>query len=150
MLMEEKNIQRQTPINVWGVANIGCTMENPSFQTLAAEPPTTGNGPVGSDDGKGEEKSFGNHPHEAETEELFHFIHPSVDGSEEWQIHEEVKRLVARQGIQEMCQYLKQLADDRKILLPQNAERAYNELVRMGMPNGEGYSLKTFQKYYKR
>ena len=81
---------------------------------------------------------------------MFHFIHPSVDGSEEWQIHEEVKRLVARQGIQEICQYLKQLADDRKILLPQNAERAYNELVRMGMPNGEGYSLKTFQKYYKR
>ena len=81
---------------------------------------------------------------------MFHFIHPSVDGSEEWQIHEEVKRLVARQGIQEICQYLKQLSDDRKILLPQNAERAYNELVRMGMPNGEGYSLKTFQKYYKR
>ena len=26
--------QQQAPINVWGIANIGCTMENPTFQTL--------------------------------------------------------------------------------------------------------------------
>ena len=37
-------------------------------------------------------------------EELFHFIHPSVDGKQEWQIHDEVKRLVSRQGIQEKGQ----------------------------------------------
>jgi hypothetical protein len=147
--MEEKDIQKQTPINVWGVANIGCSMESPTFQTLAAEPKATKNDPVGADGGKsGETACGGTCPHGAE--ELFHFIHPSVDSREEWQIHEEVKRLVTRQGIQEICQYLKQLADDRKILLPQNAERAYNELVRMGMPDGEGYSLKTFQKYYKK
>ena len=83
-------------------------------------------------------------------EELCHFIHPSVDADQEWQIHDEMKRLVARQGIQEICRYLLQLSNAQKVLLPQNAERAYNELVRLGMPNGEGYSLKTFMKYYKR
>ena len=83
-------------------------------------------------------------------EELFHFIHPSVSGEREWEIHEEVKRLVQRQGIQEICIYLSQLSAEKKVLLPQNAEKAYKELVRMGMPDGDGYSLKTFMKYYKR
>ena len=78
------------------------------------------------------------------------FIHPSVDANQEWQIHDEIVRLVARQGIQEICKYLTQLSDDKKVLLPQNAERAYNELVRLGMPDSEGYALKTFMKYYKR
>jgi hypothetical protein len=83
-------------------------------------------------------------------EELFHFIHPLVDSAHEWQVHDEVKRLVRRQGIQEICRYLSQLSEAQKVLLPQNAEKAYNELVRLGMPDGEGYSLKTFTKYYKR
>ena len=83
-------------------------------------------------------------------EELFHFIHPSVDSAQEWQIHQEVKRLLARQKIQEICSYLKTLADEKKILLPQSPSAAYTELVRMGMPSGEGFSEKTFQKYYKR
>ena len=83
-------------------------------------------------------------------EELFKFIHPSLPSEQEGQIHVEIKRLVRRLGIQEICQYLLQLKEERKVLLPQNAERAYLELVRMGMPDGEGYSLKTFTKYYKR
>lgn len=82
------------------------------------------------------------------TEELFHFIHPSLDSDEERQIHDEVRRLVTRQGIQEICNYLKQLTKEKKILLPQMAEVAYAELVRMGMPSGEGFSKKTFMKYY--
>lgn len=81
---------------------------------------------------------------------LFLFIHPSIDSDHERLIHMEVKRLVKRQGIQEICDYLKKLADEKKILLPINAEKAYNELVRMGMSNGTGFSLKTFMKYYKR
>jgi hypothetical protein len=83
-------------------------------------------------------------------EDLFHFIHPSVDSDQEWAIHNEVKRLVARQGIQEICAYLKRLADEKRILLPQSPSTAYTELVRMGMPSGEGFKEKTFQKYYKR
>lgn len=85
-----------------------------------------------------------------EREELCFFIHPSVDADKAWQIHDEIKRLVARQGIQEICRYLSQLSGEQKVLLPQNAEKAYKELVRLGMPDGEGYSLKTFMKYYKR
>ena len=82
--------------------------------------------------------------------ELSLFVHPAVDADEQWRIHDEIRRLVARQGIQEICSYMLQLRDAQKVLLPQSAEKAYNELVRLGMPNGEGYSLKTFMKYYKR
>lgn len=78
------------------------------------------------------------------------FIHPSVGADQEGRIHDEIVRLASRQGIQEICKYLSLLSDDRKVLLPQNAEKAYQELVRLGMPDGDGYSLKTFMKYYKR
>ena len=65
-------------------------------------------------------------------------------------MHREIKRLVSSQGIQEICSYLSEMRDEGRILLPQEAKRAYNELVRLGMPNGEGYSEKTFMKYYKK
>ena len=82
-------------------------------------------------------------------EELFHFIHPSISGEEEWQIHEEVKRLVMHHGIQEICQYLYQMSQQKKILLPKMSSVAYPELVRMGMPTTAGYSEKNFNKYYR-
>ena len=34
--MDDKEKQAQAPINVWGIANIGCSMENVTFQTLVA------------------------------------------------------------------------------------------------------------------
>ena len=111
--------QAGQPMDSCGVENQPCTNEPPA--------------------GDGQERD----------EELFHFIHPLVDSAHEWQVHDEVKRLVRRQGIQEICRYLSQLSEAQKVLLPQNAEKAYNELVRLGMPDGEGYSLKTFMKYYK-
>lgn len=86
---------------------------------------------------------------QARDEELCHFIHPSLDGDEEWRIHDEVRSLVKRQGIQEICLYLTQLKKNGKLLLPQSVKVAYTELVRMGMPSGEGFSEKTFQKYYR-
>lgn len=88
--------------------------------------------------------------HQEKDEELCHFIHPSVDGQQEWQIHDEVKRLASRQGIQEICRHLQQMRKDQKVLLPQSPSTAYTELVRMGMPSGEGFNEKTFQKYYNR
>ena len=112
--------QAGQPMDSCGVENQPCTNEPPA--------------------GDGQERD----------EELFHFIHPLVDSAHEWQVHDEVKRLVRRQGIQEICRYLSQLSEAQKVLRPQNAEKAYNELVRLGMPDGEGYSLKTFTKYYKR
>lgn len=37
--MDDKDIQQQqATINVWGIANIGCEMENPTFQTLVMSP----------------------------------------------------------------------------------------------------------------
>ena len=89
-------------------------------------------------------------PCNIQREQLFHFIHPAVDSRQEWQIHDEVKHLVARQGIQEICHYLKLMVVDRKILLPQSPSIAYEELVRMGMPSGSGFNEKTFQKYYRK
>lgn len=83
-------------------------------------------------------------------EELFHFIHPEVEDSEEVKIHQAVKKLVKRFGVKEICDYLSQMASEKKILLPQSVKVAYDELVRMGMPNGEGFALKTFEKYYRK
>ena len=81
-------------------------------------------------------------------DELFHFIHPSVNEQEEMNIHNEVKRLVKRQGVQMICQHLLQMKEDEKLLLPPNPSVVYNELVRMGMPQNGGYNENTFRKYY--
>ena len=83
-------------------------------------------------------------------EELFKFIHPALSREEERSVHEQVKKLVTRQGIQEICKYLTKLESEEKIYLPQSADTAYTELVRMGMPSGDGFSIKTFMKYYKK
>ena len=125
----------------------GCTFAMPgSNVTQQAAPLTDGCG--------GEEQS----PADAQSvvtpqvndDELFKFIHPAITGEEERKIHEQVKKLVTRQGIQEICKYLTKLESEEKIYLPQSADSAYTELVRMGMPDGEGFSLKTFMKYYKK
>ena len=81
-------------------------------------------------------------------EEMFHFVHPSLDDEEGWKIHNEVKRLVKRQSIPDICQYLGQLASVNKILLPLMPSIAYTELTRMGMPNTGGFSEKYFKKHY--
>ena len=85
------------------------------------------------------------------TEKLCFFVHPAVSNEEEiWAIHDEIKRLVCNQGIQDICKYLNEMQEEKKILLPQSADTAYNELVRMGMPDTEGFSIKTFMKYYRK
>ena len=83
-------------------------------------------------------------------EELFHFVHPELDETEAWRIHDAVKRIVKLQGIQMICQYLVQLKNEKKVLLPPNPSAAYTELVRMGMPDGEGFNEATFRKYYNK
>ena len=93
------------------------------------------------------EQPTGNQPEAGE--ELFHFIHPEIEEEEAWKIHRAIKRLVANQGLQEICQYLNDMSDTKKIMLPINAEKMYNELVRLGMPDGEGYSLKYFKNHYR-
>jgi hypothetical protein len=82
-----------------------------------------------------------------EDNELFRFIHPAMDEQEEQKIHNEVKRLVKRQGVQMICQHLLRMEMEGKLLLPPNPSTIYKELVRVGMPQGEGYSEKYFRNH---
>ena len=83
-------------------------------------------------------------------EELFHFVYPELEDDEAWRVHDAVKRLVTHQKVQEICLYLKELKGKRKVLLPQSPGVAYRELVRMGMPTGDGYSEKYFSGCYQK
>ena len=87
---------------------------------------------------------------EERNEERFHFVHPELDETEAWRIHDSVKRLVAHHRVKEICQYLQESRKNRKVLLPETPGVAYAELVRMGMPNGEGFSEKYFSSCYLR
>ena len=84
----------------------------------------------------------------AEKEELFHFVHPEVEEDEAWRIHRAVKRVVAYQSLQDICQYLKEQQKKEKVMLPSMANVMYQELVRLGMPTGKGYSEKYFSDSY--
>lgn len=86
----------------------------------------------------------------AADEALFHFIHPSIDEAEARLIHLEVKRLVARHAMQDICRYLSQMKAEKRLLLPMSLSPIFDELVRMGMPQTGGYSKKNFEKYYSR
>ena len=81
-------------------------------------------------------------------EERFHFVHPEIEDEEAWRIHQSIKRLVAYQKSPEICAYLKELKQKGKVLLPSVAAVMYNELVRLGMPTGDGYSEKHFSNSY--
>ena len=83
-------------------------------------------------------------------EDLFHFVHPELDETEARRIHNAVKRVVKRQGIQMIYLYLMQLKGEKKVLLPPNPSVVYIELVRTGMPDGEGFNETTFRKYYNK
>lgn len=84
-------------------------------------------------------------------EELFHFVHPLLDNDKAWDVHKCVRHLVCRFGVQEICDYLIELRNEKKILLPQSLMTAYDELRRMGMPcETKGYDYKTFAKYYNK
>lgn len=85
-----------------------------------------------------------------EGEELCKFIHPAIDNAKAKKIHMVVKRLVSTQDIQDICQYLNKMASEELILQPGNPSTAYEELTRMGMPKTDGYSFKTFQRYYRK
>lgn len=85
-----------------------------------------------------------------QAEELFHFVHPELEDQEAWRIHQAIKRVLRLQGLQTICQYLKQLATEKRVLLPVNPSSAYTEFVRLGMPCGEGFNETTFRKYYNK
>jgi hypothetical protein len=88
------------------------------------------------------------HSEEVRNEERFHFVHPEIEDEEAWRIHKAIKRLVSNQKIPEICAYLKELKQKGKVMLPSNSATMYNELVRLGMPTGDGYSEKHFTNSY--
>ena len=55
---------------------------------------------------------------------------------------------MATQKVPEICVYLKELKIKGKVLLPSASAVMYKELVRMGMPTGDGYSEKYFKNSY--
>jgi hypothetical protein len=81
-------------------------------------------------------------------EEKFHFIHPEIEEQEAYRIHNAMSRVVVNQKVTEICAYLKELKERRKVLLPETPNAVYKELIRMGMPIGEGYSEKRFSNCY--
>jgi len=81
-------------------------------------------------------------------EEMFHFIHPGIDDDEGWQIHDAVKRLIAYQKVPEICIFLKDMKQKGKVMLPPSPTIMYNELLRLGLPTGKGFSEKNFANYY--
>ena len=82
-------------------------------------------------------------------EELCHFIHPTLDEEGSWKAHEEIKSLVAHHQLKDIISYLRRMAAEKRILLPQSVDSAYKELERMGLPTTEkGFSLKNFYREY--
>ena len=87
---------------------------------------------------------------EQDNEERFHFIHPEIEDEEALRIHKAIKRLVAHQKVPEICAYLKEKKQEGQLYLPLNPSSVYEELKRLGMPTGEGYSDKYFAACYKK
>ena len=81
-------------------------------------------------------------------EELFHFIHPEIEEEEALRIHQAIKRAVAYLKAPEICAYLTELKLKGKVMLPPSPSIMYNELVRLGMPTGKGFSEKYFSSCY--
>jgi len=85
-------------------------------------------------------------------EELCHFIYPGLDEKEGLKVHRQVKDLVKRFAMKDICCFLQSLADEKKVLLPQIPQNAFDELHRMGMPgiDAKGFSYDNFCKCYRK
>ena len=65
-------------------------------------------------------------------------------------IDKELRDLARFPSIPVICSKLREMAKANKILLPE-AEKAYNEMVRLGMATtGRGFAKKTFQNNYEK
>ncbi|MCQ2197946.1 MAG: hypothetical protein MJZ60_10550 [Bacteroidaceae bacterium] len=88
----------------------------------------------------------------SESDELCHFIYPGLDEKEALQVHRQIKDLVKRFPMKDICSFLNRLAGEKKILQPQIPQNAFEELHRMGMPSPEtrGFGYDNFCKYYRK
>lgn len=86
-------------------------------------------------------------------EELCMLIHPKLYDNDRMkvEVHNEIKGLVTRFSVQDICSYLNDMKSKERVLLPTSVLSAYDELKRMGMPTDKkGYDYKTFAKYYNK
>lgn len=85
-------------------------------------------------------------------EELCFFIHPSLNSEEGKEIDRQIRNLVRGRDILTICQFLGELDKQKKVLLPLQPQKAYQELQRLGMPGEEtkGFTYKNFQNYYRK
>lgn len=146
MDVEEKDIQ---PIIAFGLNNIGCDQKGATFQTILPEKKDevlTGAAGDGAHGGGTEVRE------EAEEEELCHFVYPGLGEREAWAVHRQIKDLVRRFPMKDICTFLSKLAEEKKILLPQIPKNAIEELQRMGMPStaAKGFGYDNFCKYYRK
>lgn len=137
------------PIVAFGVNNIGCDQTGASFQIIVSEAK-----PIKEDDinANSENAASGQSKEEGVQEELCHFIYPGLDEKEAQQVHRQIKDLVKRFSMKDICSFLNRLADENKILQPQIPQNAFEELHRMGMPPQEtkGFGYDNFCKYYRK
>lgn len=84
-------------------------------------------------------------------EERFKFVDPRLGEADAWRVHFVIKRLVKFLPMIDISRYLwKMEFINQEVYLPGEPKKAYDELVRMGMPNGKKYSLVTYTKYHKK
>ena len=85
-------------------------------------------------------------------EELCLFIHPRLYNEEGKEIDRQIRNLVRRRDILTICQFLGELDKQKKVLLPLQPQKAYQELQRLGMPGEKtkGFTYKNFQNYYRK
>lgn len=145
--MNEQEKDRQ-PIIAFGLTNIGCDQKGATFQTILPEKKDEVRtcAADGSHGGGAEVRE------EAEEEELCHFVYPGLEAREAWAVHRQIKDLVRRFPMKDICTFLSKLAEEKKILLPQIPKNAIEELQRMGMPSTEakGFGYDNFCKYYRK
>ncbi len=89
---------------------------------------------------------------EGVAEELCHFIYPGLDDREALVVNRQIRDLVKRFPMKDICSFLNRLAEEKRILLPQIPQNAFDELHRMGMPSPEtkGFGYDNFCKYYRK
>ena len=136
------HFEKDSNCQVFNAPVTGCVFAMPGSTVIQQAAPQTESKGAGG-------QTPQNNDNQDRDEKQFQFIHYSISKEDGWAIHDEIKNLVARQKIQMICKCLKEMNNEKKLLLPSdNPSAVYKELVRMGMPNGKGFSEVSFRKYY--
>ena len=89
-------------------------------------------------------------PHEGKVR-IFKYVHPNIIEYEEQRIiSQTVGNLVSRFDMRTICEQLKKMEKENKLLLPKMPDPILEELHHMGLPDESvsGYSKSNFVKYF--